>query len=326
MYESEILIEGSTYRNIDDVCRYHNMCDSLEEIFDDIYIEDIQSIKNIDRGVKDYIKSQCKDNNFNYKQILNKIKDNDYCIEDTIDKEIEQKEYLLEQLAKEITVFGKLYTFESACKEYDKDYFQIKERLENGWSPEEAFTIDKQSKINSIIFHLEGNIYTMSSACEKYKIPRYIIDRRLNIGWSNEEAFEIIPKEFPKISNDCVTYHRPLKDIKKSWIKYGYKKYYNELYRLVHLQQKVIDMIKNNGSINSVCKFGFNTSPGQYFSYGYRCREFKDKKMYNRYFYGCKYCNNYIPNDEFKELIGYRDIKRIHVDVCNHTYIYLNNY
>ena len=38
------------------------------------------------------------------------------------------------------------------------------------------------------------------------------------------------------------------------------------------------------------------------------------------------HCNNYIPNDEFKELIGYRDIKRIHVDVCNHTYIYLNNY
>ena len=106
MYESEILIEGSTYRNIDDVCRYHNMCDSLEEIFDDIYIEDIQSIKNIDRGVKDYVKSQCENNNLNYKQILNKIKDNDYCIEDTIDKEIEQKEYLSEQLSKQITVFG----------------------------------------------------------------------------------------------------------------------------------------------------------------------------------------------------------------------------
>lgn len=325
MCESEIVIGELIYRNIDEVCRYHNMCDSLEEIFDDIYIEDIQSIKNIDEGVKDYIKSQCKNNNFNFKQILNKIKDNDYCIEDTIDKEIEYKEYLLEQLSKEITVFGKLHTFESACKEYDKDYFQIKERLEKGWSPEEAFTIDKQSKINSIIFHLEGNIYTMPNACEKYKIPRYIINKRLNVGWSNEEAFEIVPKEFPKISNDCTTYYRPLKDIKKSWTKYGYKKYYDELLRLTHLQQEIVHRIDNDTLY--MCKFGFNTSPGQYFYRGYGCREFEGENgLYNRYFFGCKCCVNYILASRFKELIGHSEIKRIHIDVCNHTYIYVHKY
>lgn len=325
MYESEIIIDGLIYRNIDDVCRNHNMCDSLEEVFDDIYIEDIQTVKNIYKGVKHYIKSQCEDNNFNYKQILNKIKDNDYCIEDVIDEEIEQKKYLSEQLAKEITVFGKLHTFESACKEYDKDYFQIKERLDNGWSPEEAFTIDKQFRVNTTILHLEGNIYTMSDACKKYKIDRSIITERLITGWSNEEAFEIIPKEFPKISRTCITYHRPLKDIKKSWIKYGYKEYYDELLRLVHLQQKAIDTIKNNGGIRYVCKFGFNTSTGYYVNYNYMCREFEDVNgyLYNRYFCGCKYCANYIPGDIFEELKGYNEIKRIHADVCNHKYIYL---
>lgn len=323
MYESEILIEGLTYRNIDEVCRYHNMCDSLEEIFDDIYIEDIQSIKNIDRGVKDYIKSQCKNNNLNYKQILNKIKDNDYCIEDTIDKEIEQKEYLSEQLAKEITVFGKLHTFESACKEYNKDYFQIKERLDNGWSPEEAFTINNQYRVNATILHLEGDIYTIPDACEKYKIPRYIVIERLTSGWSDEEAFEIIPKEFPKISNMSVTYRRPLKDIKESWTKYGYEEYYNELLRIIHLQQEIV----NNNNTLYMCKFGFGTSPRNYVSYRYMCKEFKDKKyLYNRYFLGCKCCINCMPNPRFKELIDYKSIKRIHVDVCNYKYIYLNNY
>lgn len=324
MYESEILIEGLTYRNIDEVCRYHNMCDSLEEIFDDIYIEDIQSIKNIDRGVKDYVKSQCENNNLNYKQILNKIKDNDYCIEDTIDKEIEQKEYLSEQLSKQITVFGKLHTFESACKEYNKDYFQIKERLDNGWSPEEAFTINNQYRVNATILHLEGDIYTIPDACEKYKIPRYIVIERLTSGWSDEEAFEIIPKEFPKISNMSVTYRRPLKDIKESWTKYGYEEYYNELLRIIHLQQEIVNRINNNTLY--ICKFGFDTSSRIYINYRYRCKEFKDKKLYDRYFYGCKYCANNILDPRFKELIDYKSIKRIHVDACNYKYIYLNNY
>ena len=329
MYEeSEIILEGLAYRNIGEVCRYHNIYDSLEEKFDDTYIKDIQSVKKIDEGVKDYIKSQCKIHNLNYKKILNKVKD-ECSIDDIIEYELEERQSLSDYLQKELTIFGETYTFEDVCKKYDKNYLQIDERLANGWTLEEAFIIKKSAKLDSRIIHLDGNIYTLSDACKKYKIPYYTISHRL-CKFNLKEAFEIIPSEFPKLSNyDSMTYYRPLEDLKRDWTKYGYKEYYDELERLVKIQKSTIKEVEENGYLSLYsCKFGFDTiSDINFHNSFYKCMRFKDKnKFCYRYANGCRYCSYFKPKQNAKEKVKVNGSRRLHISVYNYNYIQLFNW
>ena len=321
MFESKILIEGLEYNDINKVCMNHGLYDSLEEIFDDTYIEDVQEIKKLNKGVKEYVKNQCNIHNINYNKIINKIKDG-YSIDSAIEDELKQMKLIEEYLQSEIIINGETYTINDACEKYDKNYIQIQKRLDNGWTPEEAFIVDSNVSIKAKLIYLEENIYSFEDACKKYKVPRGIVERRFL--WQPEEAFEIIPKEFPNLKTNNVIYHRPLKDLKRDWTKYGYKKYYDELERLVNLQKLAVN--KNNHK-HYYCNFGYETSDISYYNNKYRCEKFVDlNNNSDRYYKGCYYCKNCKIDASISDLLSIDNSKILHTSVSSEHYIHIDTY
>lgn len=97
---------------------------------------------------------------------------------------------------KPIEVNGELFVSRSSAAEYfGVDIALANLRLSRlGWTPEQAFELDKSKIVKQSIKVGGGNYESIQSACKAYNLKYQTVHRRLKkAGWTIEEAFELAP-------------------------------------------------------------------------------------------------------------------------------------
>lgn len=100
----------------------------------------------------------------------------------------------------EIVIEGVKYpSLSSAVKAYVFSYDTIKQRIQRGWSVEQAFNLvppPPRKVANSLTIELEGISYpSFASAARHYGLSLTMVKKRMKDGWSKYQAFEIEDKE-----------------------------------------------------------------------------------------------------------------------------------
>ena len=102
-----------------------------------------------------------------------------------------------------ITLEGKTFdSIKEACEYYNISYSTISNRLNRGWTIEEAFGLtNKENKHGKKPITIQDNVFkSLAEACRYYNLSYNIVSNRLNRGWTIEEAFELVYR-----NNNCNT-------------------------------------------------------------------------------------------------------------------------
>ena len=99
---------------------------------------------------------------------------------------------------KPVTLEGKTFkSIKEAAEYYNLNSNKVRNRLNSGWSIEEAFElvdIDSKKKVKEIT--LEGKTFpTIKDAAKYYNLNYRKIISRLHKSWTLEEAFELVDKK-----------------------------------------------------------------------------------------------------------------------------------
>lgn len=93
---------------------------------------------------------------------------------------------------------NKFRSFRQACKFYGVSRCTVKQRLDKGWTIEEAFGLSKNV---DKCFTVQGKMFScFKKACLYHNLLRSTVKARLDKGWSIDEAFEIVDRD---LHNKC---------------------------------------------------------------------------------------------------------------------------
>lgn len=114
---------------------------------------------------------------------------------------------------------NKFDSFLKMCQFYNKNCSTVKNRLNKGWSLEDALTKNRTSARSIEIYdHLGNKFESMIAMCKHYNMNYQVIDRRLRNGWDIEKAlttpavkahkksYDHLGNEFASITDMCDHY------------------------------------------------------------------------------------------------------------------------
>ena len=117
----------------------------------------------------------------------------------SVEKFIENLDFYMPSKSNKYELEGVEYSsIPEVCLKYNKDYEKVQNRLQSGWSLEEAVDlVDRNSKIYSgIEYNVRGMKFSSkSSMCNYYGVSISGFNRRIDSGWSLEEALGITPRQ-----------------------------------------------------------------------------------------------------------------------------------
>lgn len=110
-------------------------------------------------------------------------------------------------------------SFLKMCQYYNKDFCTVKNRLDKGWSLEDALTKNKTTSRGTTTYdHLGNKFDSMLAMCRRYNINYKVVDKRLRDGWELEKAlttptikahkksYDHLGNEFASITDMCNHY------------------------------------------------------------------------------------------------------------------------
>lgn len=209
----EVTLEGITYRSIKEACMYyckdydkikHRLRTgwSVEEAFD--LDEREYMYKGSPRPIiiegKSFesIKEACKYYKMDYDKVCSRLSakgwTKKWSIEEAFELEIRK-----DGGYKPVTVEGKTFrSVAEAARYYNMNYDTAKDRINSGWTNEEAFGLVKRARKHSKgkPITVKGKTFnSVAEAARYYNLDNTIVNSRLNIGWSIDEAFEFVPRK-----------------------------------------------------------------------------------------------------------------------------------
>ena len=221
-HRKEITLNGKTFNSIIEATKYYNLNTNLvqkrlsrgwtnEEAFGLVKRKGKRKYGNkrkqitIEGRTFNSINEAVKYYNLNYNKVWSRL-NKGWTIEEAFEL-VQRKRKYGDQ--REITVGGKTFTsIAEAARYYNIDNIKINNRLNRGWSIEEAFELvkkenNKGKKGKPIT--LEGKTFdSIAEACRYYNLALSTVNARLNKGgWTNEEAFGLVER-------NCINKGKPI--------------------------------------------------------------------------------------------------------------------
>ena len=202
----EITLEGKTFKSMIEACRYYNMPYNtiINRMRDDWTLE--EAFELVERESKLYKGEEITLEGKTFKSIIEACKYYNLQIErvrsrlNKLGWTPEEAFELVDRDDNNIPITVLDIEFESisaACRYYNITSTLVYNRLDSGWSVEEAFTTPVLTEKDGREIEIDGNTFiSIAEACRYYdKSNEYNkIINRLRLGWTPEEAFELVLK------------------------------------------------------------------------------------------------------------------------------------